>query len=293
MKFDDASKLLREILAEWSSDNVVRLSASLAYYSIFSLAPLVGVIVSIVALVFGNDAAREEISNELQGLLGPRANSVIQSALAAGSASTKTGIFAILTNFFVLLFGATSVFGELKSALNLIYGVTVRSDRPIRTIIRDKLLGFSLIIGIGFLLLVSLILSSLLTALSGYVSATVAIPAPFWSAADFLLSFMITGGLFAMIYSVVPDVVLTPIGVIFGGLLTALLFTVGKTLLAWYLGTAAIGSVFGAAGSILAVLVWVYYGAFILFFGAEFIKVYEKNFGHGIVPNSYAGTTSR
>ena len=186
------------------------------------------------------------------------------------------------------LFGASTVFAELKDALNTIWGVTVKPGRAFFTLVRDRFLSFSIVLAIGFLLLVSLVLSAVLAGLGKYMSARLPLPAAVWQACDFLVSFAVISALFAMIFKMLPNVRIGWRDVRIGAVGTALLFTIGKFLIGLYLGTSSIASSFGAAGSVVIMLVWIYYSSCILFFGAEFTKVYARKFGSGIVPNSRA-----
>ena len=179
-------------------------------------------------------------------------------------------------------------FRGAKDALNTIWGVTVKPGRAFFTLVHDRFLSFSIVLAIGFLLLVSLVLSAVLAALGKYMSARLPLPAAVWQACDFLVSFAVISALFAMIFKVLPNVRIGWHDVRIGAVGTALLFTIGKFLIGLYLGTSSIASSFGAAGSVVIVLVWIFYSSCILFFGAEFTKVYARKFGSGIVPNSRA-----
>jgi membrane protein len=188
----------------------------------------------------------------------------------------------------LLLFGASTVFTELKDALNTIWGVVVRPGRPFLRLVHDRFFSFSIVLAIGFLLLVSLVISVLLAALGLYMSGRFQLPAAVWRTWDFVISFAVVSGLFAMIFKLLPNVQLRWRDVWLGAVATALLFTLGKILIGYYLATSSIASSFGAAGSVVIVLAWIYYSACILFFGAEITKGYARNFGSGIVPNSRA-----
>jgi membrane protein len=206
----------------------------------------------------------------------------------ASASGKTTGVLATIIGLVVLLFGASTVFAELKNALNTIWGVAVKPGRAFFTLVRDRFLSFSIVLAIGFLLLVSLVLSAVLAALGKYMSARLPLPAAVWQAGDFLVSFAVISALFAMIFKMLPNVRIGWHDVRIGAVGTALLFTIGKFLIGLYLGTSSIASSFGAAGSVVIVLVWIYYSSCILFFGAEFTKVYARKFGSGIVPNSRA-----
>jgi membrane protein len=284
----DLPQLLKEAASEWIEDGAMRLSASLAYYAVFSLAPLLVIVISIAGLVFGEEAARGQIAQQISALAGAHAGEAIQATVRASASEKTTGVLATIIGLVVLLFGATTVFAELKDALNTIWGVAVKPGRAFLTLVHDRFLSFSIVLAIGFLLLVSLVLSAWLAALGKYMSAWLPLPATAWQACDFLVSFAVISALFAMIFKILPNVRIGWRDVWIGAVGTALLFTIGKFLIGLYLGTSSIASSFGAAGSVVIVLVWIFYSSCILFFGAEFTKVYARKFGSGIVPNSRA-----
>ncbi|HET7238563.1 MAG TPA: YihY/virulence factor BrkB family protein [Terrimicrobiaceae bacterium] len=279
---------MKEATSEWIEDGAMRLSSSLAYYAIFSLAPLLVIVISIAGLVFGEEAARGQIAQEISALAGIRAGEAIQATVQASASEKTTSMLATIIGLVVLLFGASTVFAELKNALNTIWGVAVKPGRTFLTLVRDRFLSFSIVLAIGFLLLVSLVLSAVLAALGKYMTARLPLPAAVWQAGDFLVSFGVISTLFAMIFKILPNVRIGWHDVRIGAVGTALLFTIGKFLIGLYLGTSSIASSFGAAGSVVIVLVWIYYSSCILFFGAEFTKVYARKFGSGVVPNSRA-----
>ncbi|MBO3460707.1 YihY/virulence factor BrkB family protein [Aetokthonos hydrillicola Thurmond2011] len=279
--------LFQETFSEWSKDNASRLAAALAYYTIFSLAPLLIIVIAIAGSVFGEDAARGAIENELRGLVGSAAAEVIQTAIQNAS-KPRQGTIASIISIVVLLFGATGVFAELQNALNTIWGVQPKPGRAVKNIIRQRSLSFAMVLGIGFLLLVSLIISAILVALVAYFKNLVPGIDSLWYGVNFLLGFIVTTLLFALIFKVLPDAKITWSDVLVGAALTALLFSVGRFLLGEYLGNSSFGSTYGAAGSIVVILVWVYYSSQILFFGAEFTQVYAKKYGSRITPDKNA-----
>jgi len=279
--------ILKEAGQGWVNDNASRLSAALAYYAIFSIAPLLVICVSIIGLAFGAEAAQGQIKTELSSLLGAPAAETVQEAVAATGRSQATGWWAATVGLIVLLFGASTVFGELKSSLNAIWGVRARPGRAIRTVIRDRFLSFSLVLTIGFLLLVSLAVSTALAALSKYMAGAFPLPPVAWTTLDIVVSIGVISALFATIYKVLPDVILRWRDVLAGAVFTALLFTAGKTALAWYLGRNSMASSFGAAGSLIVLLLWFYYATCILFLGAEVVKAWVRHRGV-VVPRSYA-----
>ena len=280
--------LIKEAASEWVDDGAMRLSSSLAYYAIFSLAPLLVIVISMAGLVFGEEAARGQLAHEIATLAGKGAGEAIQSAVQSSAARKATGVLATILSTGLLLFGASTVFAELKDALNSIWGVVVKPGRPFLTLMHDRFFSFSIVLAVGFLLLVSLIISVLLTALGIYMSGRFQLPPAVWQTWDFVISFAVVSGLFAMIFKLLPNVLIRWRDVWLGAVATAFLFTLGKFVIGYYLATSSIASSFGAAGSVVIVLTWIYYSACILFFGAEITKGYARKFGSGIMPNSRA-----
>jgi membrane protein len=277
-----------ESASAWMEDNALRLSASLAFYSVFSLAPLLVIAVSIGALIFSEQTVRDQIGAQLEALAGPRAADSLEALLITSAAQKRTGIFAAVAGIVVMLFGASGVFGELKDALNTIWGVVVKPGRTLVRLIRDRFLSFSMVLSVGFLLLVSLLLNAILIALSKYMNWLLPLPALVWQTLDFVGSFGVITVLFAMIFKILPNVRIGWGDVWIGAAVTSLLFVLGKFLIGFYLGASSITSAYGAAASVVIVLLWVYYSACILFFGAEFTKIYASKFGSGIIPNHRA-----
>jgi membrane protein len=288
MRVRDFASMLMESAGAWMEDNALRLSASLAFYSVFSLAPLLVIAVSIAALIFSEQTVRDQISAQLEALAGPRAADAVEALLVVASTQKRTGTFAVIAGMVVMVFGASGVFGELKDALNTIWGVVVKPGRTLPRLIRDRFLSFSMVLSVGFLLLVSLLLSAILTALSKYMNWLLPLPELVWRMLDFLGSLGVITVLFAMIFKSLPNVRIGWHDVWIGAALTSLLFVLGKFLIGFYLGASSVTSAYGAAASVVIVLLWVYYSACILFFGAEFTKVYACRFGSGIVPNNRA-----
>lgn len=280
--------LLKEAAIAWVDDAAMRLSSSLAYYAIFSLAPLLVIVIATAGMVFGEEAARGQVSQQIAVIAGTRAGDAIQAAVQSSAAQKSAGLLATVISTGLLLFGASTVFAELKDALNTVWGVVVKPGRPFFTLIRDRFFSFSIVLAIGFLLLVSLVLSVLLAALGQYMSGHFQLPAAVWQAGDLVLSFVVVTGLFAMIFKVLPNVKLRWRDIWLGAVATSLLFSLGKLVIGYYLATSSIASAFGAAGSVVIILAWIYYSACILFFGAEITKIYARKFGSGIVPNSRA-----
>jgi membrane protein len=288
MRARDFASVVRESAGAWMEDNALRLSASLAFYSVFSLAPLLVIAVSIGAIIFNEQTVRDQVAAQLEALAGPRAADALEALLVTTAAQKRTGALAAIVGMLAMVFGASGVFGELKDALNTIWGVVVKPGRTWLRLIRDRFLTFSMILSIGFLLLVSLLLSAILTAVSKYMNWLLPLPAWVWQTLDLLGSLCVVTVLFAMIFKILPNVRIGWHDVWTGAAVTSLLFVLGKFLIGFYLGASSITSAYGAAASVVIVLLWVYYSACILFFGAEFTKVYVCKFGSGIIPNHRA-----
>jgi membrane protein len=275
--------LLKETFAEWNNDKASRLAAALAYYTIFSLAPLLIIAIAIAGAVFGEEAAKGEIVEQLQGLVGREGAQFIQIAIENASKPNQ-GTIASIISVVVLLFGASGLFAQLQDALNTIWEVQPKPGRGLVGMLRDRFLSFSMVLGVGFLLLVSLIISAALAAFVNYFGNLLPGISLLLQFANFIISFAITTVLFGLIYKVLPDVEITWSDVWIGAMITSLLFSFGRFLLGMYLSNSSFGSTYGAAGSVVILLAWVYYAAQILFFGAEFTQVYARRYGSQIVP---------
>ena len=274
--------LLGETFAAWSEHKVPRLGAALAYYTVFSLAPLLIIVVAVTSLVFGDQAAQGRIAEQIRGLVGDKGAEAIQAMLQSAGAQKSTGVVATVVGIATLLFGASGVFGELQDALNTIWGVKAKPGQGIVGILRHRFFSFAMVLGIVFLLLVSLVVSAALAALGKFGSGS--IPTPLLHLVDLVVSVAVVTVLFAMIFKILPDVRIAWRDVWVGAFATSLLFTLGKFVIGLYLGKSSVGSAFGAAGSLVVVLVWIYYSAQILFLGAELTQVYARRFGIGVVP---------
>jgi len=274
--------VFKETVSEWVNDKAPRLGASLAFYTLLSLAPLLIVIVAVAALVYGQEAARGQLVWQIQGLVGPDGARAIQG-LVQGAYKPGTGVIATLLGFLTLAFGASSVVVELRDALNTIWHVPFdRSNTGLLNIFRlvkHRFYSFAMILGVGFLLLVSLVLNAWIAAMGKFFASALPTPETLLHVATFLISFLVITFLFAAIYKMLPDVRLQWSDVAVGASVTSLLFAIGKQLIGLYLGKTSFGSTYGAAGSLVIVLVWVYYSAQLFFLGAEFTKVYTKTFG--------------
>lgn len=273
-------QLVKETGNAWIEDKVQRLAASLAFYTILSAAPLVVVLLTLAGAVFGRDAVEGRVVDQLRGLVGEEGGQAIQTMIASAG-DTGSGV-AMGIGIVMLLFGATGVFAELQDALNTIWEVTPKPGRGVWGVIRDRFLSLAMVFGTCFLLLVTLVLSTVLAAITRFAGLEgIGLAGQL---ANFVLSFAVNAGLFAMMYKLLPDVKIGWKDVWIGALATAVLFTVGKLLIGLYLGQAGLGSAYGAAGSLVVFVVWVYYSAQILFLGAEFTKVYANRFGSRIRP---------
>jgi len=285
-RFRRIGSLLKETASQWSDDEASRLAASLALYTMLSIAPLLVVAVAVAGMVFGADAARGHITREIGTVVGPQAGQSIE-ALVANARSPSAGIVSSVAGIVVALFGASGVFGELQSALNRIWEVKPRPGRGVRGVLRDRFFSFSMVMGVAFLLLVSLVVSAALASASEYFEHVIPF-AGLWEVLNSAIGLAVTSVLFALIFKLVPDVKVAWRDVWVGGLVTAVLFSVGRIALGWYVGRSATVSPFGAAGSLVALIVWVYYSAQILFMGAEFAQVYASRYGSRIVPTKNA-----
>ncbi|MBV6623943.1 MAG: YihY/virulence factor BrkB family protein [Rivularia sp. (in: Bacteria)] len=280
-------RLLKETFKEWNEDKASRLAAALSYYTIFSLAPLLIITIAIAGAVFGDDAARGEIVRQIQGLVGKDGAEVIQTALENAQKPDTRNIASIIS-IAVLLFGASNVFAQIQDALNTIWEVQPKPGRSLVQTLRKRFLSFAMVGGVGFLLLVSLIVNTALAAMVNYFSDLVPGFDLLWQIGNFVISFAVITFLFAMIYKFMPDVKIDWDDVWVGSAITSLLFVIGKSLLGLYLGNGSFGSAYGAAGSLVVVLAWINYAAQIIFFGAEFTQVYASKYGSHIVPDENA-----
>ncbi|MEH1983899.1 MAG: YihY/virulence factor BrkB family protein [Nostoc sp.] len=280
-------KLLQETFKEWSEDKASRLAAALAYYTIFSIAPLLIIVIAIAGAVYGEEAARGQIVGQIQGLVGPDGAKFLETAIQNAN-KPQTGTIASIISVVVLILGATGLFTELQDAMNTIWEVKPKPGRGVTNMIRLRFLSFAMVIGIGFLLLVSLVISTALAALVTYFSNLLPGVDFIWQILNFILSFAITTFLFGLIFKVLPDVKIAWSDVLVGAILTSFLFSIGRFLLGQYLGNGSFGSAYGAAGSLVVILAWVNYAAQILFFGAEFTQVYARRYGSGITPTKHA-----
>ena len=281
--------LLKRTAAEWLEDKAPQLGAALAYYTVFSLAPLILVLLAIVGVLFRSDPAGawSKVTEQMGYFLDPSGVQVIQDIAQKASQPGKSTIATII-GIALAIFGASGVFGQLQDALNTIWGLKAKPGAGIWDYLRARFLSFAMVAGTCFLLLVSLVIESVLKALSHYLQAS--IPGGATAALSIYLVFdlAVVTLLFAMIFKYLPDAKIHWRDVWIGAALTASLFLAGKWALGFYLGSGAAGSAYGAASSLITLLLWVYYSSQILLFGAEFTQVYADEFGSPVLPNEYA-----
>jgi len=278
-----AWSLLKETGDDFVEDNATRLAAALAYYTLLSLAPLVVLALAIAGLAFDQEATRDRLGTELGGVVGASGADAVRT-IVENARTPSTGILSSALGLIVLLFGASGVFGELQGALNTIWEVAPKPGRGILGTVRDRLFSFAMVMGVAFLLLVSLLLSTALAAVGRFFESNLPGGEAVWQIVNFLLSFAVVSSLFAVTFKVVPDVKVKWRDVWIGAVATAFLFTLGKFLIGLYLGKSSVASSYGAAGSLVLLVIWVYYSSLILFAGAEFTQVYTKHFGTRVRP---------
>ena len=282
------STLLKATCLEWYADRGARLGAALAFYTLFSLAPLLIIIIAIAALAFGQEVAHAQIIRQIEGLIGVEGAKAIQTVIENAS-RPSSGVAATLIGLGTLLFGATVVFSELQDALNGIWKIPARPARGmVMGLVRDRFLSFAMVLAIGFLLLLVIVANAVLTAMVQIFGEILPAQASFLYTANFILLLSIVTLLFATIYKLLPDTNIAWSDVLIGALATALLFMAGKFLIGLYLVYSSVTSAYGAAGSLVVVLVWVYYSAQIFYFGAEFTKVYATRKAHRAVPHEHS-----
>ncbi len=279
--------MFRVALRAWWDDDALRLGASLSYYTLFALAPVLLVATAVAGIVFGAEAVAGEIAGQLDQLVGPDGARAVQGLLE-GASHRRSGILASILGSITFVVAATGAFLELQAALNTIWRVTPNPQKNLRAFVLDRVRSFSLVVAIGFLLMVSLAVTAALAALSAWLASR-SPDVPFaWILVNVLVSVVVTTALFALLYRVLPDVRLRWRDVTTGAFVTAILFTAGQQVIGLYLGQSSVASSYGAAGSVMILLLWVYYSCQILLFGAEFTRVYAQWEGAVARPESYA-----
>jgi len=290
-------KLATESVAEFWEDSPFQLAAALSFYTLLSLSPLVLIVVAAAGLVWSEQSVRAELLNQIEELVGQAGAETVHMVLVGTSISGKS-MGSMIVGIVTLLFGATTVFAQLQSSLNQIWDVKIAVKTVTRrglfwSLIRTRLLSLTLILVVGFLLLVSLVVSAALAALQDYLSRSLPGGGTLWQTANFLVSLLVFSVLIAMVYRLLPDVRLDWRDVWVGAVITSMLFGVGKSLIGLYLGHASIGSSYGAAGALVVFLVWVYYSSLIMFLGAEITFVYAQHHRRRVHPTEYAVTADR
>jgi membrane protein len=272
-------KLIIDTVTSWNDHDASTQSAALAFYTMFSLAPLLVVVIALFGSMFTRAAVSGEILTEFQGWMGKDAASLslVQAILSTANEPNTTHLAAWLLGILTLIFGASGVFVQLQQSLNRIWGVAAKPGAALTKLLRKRLLSFAVVLGIGFLLTVSLIMSTALTALGAFLERRYHLPVTLLHALNILASFLLVTLLFAFIYRLMPDVRLAWRDVFLGGVVTSVLFGVGKTLIGFYLGRTGAASAYGAAGSLVILLSWVYYSALVFLLGAEFTRVYTHD----------------
>jgi membrane protein len=282
---------LKQTASEWIDHDISSLGAALAFYTLFAIAPLFVIVLGVAGLWFGEEAARRELFSQVSGLVGSAGGIAIQSLVSA-ALKPKTGAWTSIVAVATFFVGATGVFVQLQDALNSVWGVRRRAGRGLRNFIKARLLSFALLAGIGFLLLVSPILDAGLSGLGKFMFGSPPAQEIVWQGVNFVVSFGVITLLFAMLFKVLPDAKIAWRDVWIGAVITALLFNLGKFLFGLYLGRSSVTSAYGAAGSLVVVLLWVYYSAQILLFGAQFTQIYSNRYGSHIEPVPGAETVT-
>jgi membrane protein len=278
VKFAELKRLFMQTWTEWNADQAPRLGAALAYYTVLSLAPLLLLLIAAAGLIFGEEAARGQLMAQISDLVGREGGEAIQT-MVQNASKPGSGILASIIGFAVLIFGASTVAAELKASLDAVWNKRPAENAGIKEIVKERSYALGVVLGCGFLLLVSLAVSSAIAAAGSFVSNMLPFSEAVLSILNLLLSILVITGVFAVLFKYLPDVNVAWGDVLLGAAFTSVLFSIGKFLIGLYLGKASFGSTYGAAGSLVIVLVWVYYSSQILFFGAEFTQVYAKSHG--------------
>ncbi|MGZ5191595.1 MAG: YihY/virulence factor BrkB family protein, partial [Flavisolibacter sp.] len=281
-------KLLKDAFKGFNDDNILKLSGSLAYFTVFSIGPMLIVMIFFADLFYGREAIEGTVYGQIKGFVGPDAAAQIQQIIKSATLSDKGPITAIV-GFITLMVGATTVFAEIQDSVNIIWNLKPKPKKGWLKMIFNRLISFSVVVGLGFILLVSLIVNGLIEGLMERLQArfpdlTVII----FYILNLLLTFVVISGLFTVIFKVLPDAKIKWKDVMVGAMTTAILFMLGKFAITFYIGRANVGTTYGAAGSLVVLLLWVYYSSVILYFGAEFTKAYAAHFGSRIYPSEYA-----
>jgi membrane protein len=276
MNFNELFHAFKMAFMGWNRHEAPRLGAALAFYTILSLSPLVILVVAVAGLIFSRSAAQTHLLSQVQAMIGPEGGKAVETMLMSAH-KPAAGILGTIVGILSLLFGASGVFTELRSALNVVWEVEPEKTSGLLSFLRERFFSFGMVLSVGFLLLVSLILSTVLAAIGKFFGGLLPVPSQFLAVINFCVSYVGVALLFALIFRYVPEAKVRWRNVWNGALITGLFFTIGKTLIGLYLGKSSLGSTYGAAGSVIVVIVWVYYSAQIFFFGAELTHAYCEN----------------
>jgi membrane protein len=279
--------VLKKSLWAWWQDDAMRLGASISFYTLFAIAPVLLVAIAIAGMAFGPEAVRGEVVGQIDGLVGRDGAQAVQ-ALLEGASKRQSGAFATVVGAITLLLAATGAFLELQAALNAIWRVKPNPDANVGAYVTARLRSFGIVVAIGFLLLVSLVISAALAALHGWLDRRAPGWPVVWQALNVAVSLLVTTALFALLFKFLPDVKLEWRDVVTGAAVTAVLFAIGKHLIGLYLGQSSTASSYGAAGSVILLLLWVYYSSQILLLGAEFTRIYSREIGDRPKPEEFA-----
>lgn len=288
MNFKEIWKLLKETVSEWQFNQVSLLASSLAYYTVFSLAPMMIIVITIIGAIFGEAAAQGEVVGRIQGVVGSEGARVIETAIANIREDTTGGSFRLIFSLGFLIFGASGVFVQMQNALDRIWEVKPEPGRNILHFLRKRLLSFAMVLIIAFLLLVSLVVNTALAALIDFLGDFLPNVSYVWQLLSFLVSLGMVTLLFAAIYTILPDAEVQWRDAFVGAIITAILFMLGQYLFGVFLSQTNFGSAYGVAGSFIIIITWIYYTSHILFIGAEFTKVYARKHDSPIIPEEHA-----
>ena len=275
--FSTAWKMLKDTVLAFINDEALSRGAAIAFYTVTSIAPVLLIVIAIAGLAFGRDAAQNAITEQLSGLMGQQTAEVLQAAVAS-AANKPSGVVATIVGIITLMVTASGVFGEMQTALNAIWKAKPKGTTVSR-LIRARAASLGLVAALGFLLMVSLVVSTVLMAFGNYLNSILPFGQVILTVLNVIVSLVLISFLFAAIYKVLPDRNLEWGDVVVGAIVTGVLFTIGKSLISWYIGSSALASSFGAAGALIVLLLWVYYSAQIFLLGAEFTKVYANAHG--------------
>ena len=287
-KLKEIGKVIIQSFKNFGADKIPKYSASLAYTTIFSFGPLLIVIIFLCSIFFGQEATQGKIYSQLQQFVGQDAALQLQTIIQNASISDK-GSFAAVIGIITLVLGATAVFAEIQDSINMIWGLKAKPKKGLWKIIRNRFLSFSVVVSLGFLLLVSLAVSTVIEGLSDKLKASLPnVTVVIFYILNLIITFLVTTALFAIIFKVLPDAKTKWKDILPGALASGVLFLIGKFAISFYIGKSDVGSTYGAAGSLVILLLWVYYSAIILYIGAEFAKTWTTHKGSSIQPNDYA-----